>query len=654
MFKHFPINSLLAHRHTLATTRRSFGNATNPLSNQQHLIKHSHLQILASESNHPNIAAIVRCGSLLHSNCRLPSPSVLFDNNVDAVEVVLQWQQHTEVWERVHRSFGTGKDKIEWTQDVKHRGQQVEEPCMVNVWTYDASMDVDDTTDINAHVKLDIPLGLGPSFRSSKSNLTQNFTATEMEQLIASVNNPAGHSKHFLKMRAVLAPIEMNKFQSFIRFHWSYVFLGKGSVPVFPAEKITIDQQPLLLLPSLTKRSSLLLKSQSSLIEGTKTFFSFGAMMEQATNVLGSLGSLFGFGNAADEKNTDSSGSSTCAAEFVLDKDVLVGNETFSGNIHFNNHAIERHPISTIGIQVKRDTTYSASGSTAEKTKVLYKEQIFEQEKQTEQEKNVTFELTLPPLSPSFETELMQVRYCIEAHIEFLGGTVKNPYPQVLTCPVVVVSPLQAGEEHLEGGKGVEGVEGMEGVEGGKGEEGMEGMEGMEEVEGVEGGKGVVEVIEVVGMEKLERTKDAAKTETVDLAQVLEQETILAETTVAAEFIEAVSLVEHRLAKLDNDDLRFRLRALRLQSNIGGWMRYERKKASARRSKRRKGRKKGSSHRTRGTGGNGNDTCSASVEEMEQIVNSVDTGVIDEWKKLGDMSVNTAKEVYVNTARKEL
>ena len=158
----------------------------------------------------------------------------------------------------------------------------------------------------------------------------------------------------------------------------------------------------------------------------------------------------------------------------------------------------------------------------------------------------------------------------------------------------------------------------------------------------VEGGKGVVEVIEVVGMEKLERTK------------VLEQETILAETTVAAEFIEAVSLVEHRLAKLDNDDLRFRLRALRLQSNIGGWMRYERKKASARRSKRRKGRKKGSSHRTRGTGGNGNDTCSASVEEMEQIVNSVDTGVIDEWKKLGDMSVNTAKEVYVNTARKEL
>jgi hypothetical protein len=42
------------------------------------------------------------------------------------------------------------------------------------------------------------------------------------------------------------------------------------------------------------------------------------------------------------------------------------------------------------------------------------------------------------------------------------------------------------------------------------------------------------------------------------------------------------------------------------------------------------------------------------VEEMEQIVNSVDTGVIDEWKKLGDMSVNTAKEVYVNTARKEL
>ena len=175
--------------------------------------------------------------------------------------------------------------------------------------------------------------------------------------------------------------------------------------------------------------------------------------------------------------------------------------------------------------------------------------------------------------------------------------------------------------------------------------DGMEGMEGME---------GVVEVIEVVGMEKLERTKDAAKTETEDLAQVLEEETILAETTVAAEFIEAVSLVEHRLAKLDNDDLRFRLRALRLQSNIGGWMRYERKKASARRSKRRKGRKKGSSHRTRGTGGNGNDTCSASVEEMEQIVNSVDTGVIDEWKKLGDMSVNTAKEVYVNTARKEL
>ena len=89
MFKHF--NSFLAH-HTVATTRRSFGNATLPSSNHQHLIKNSHLQIRASESNHPTIAAVVRCGSLLHSTCRLPSPSVLFDNNVDAVEVVLQWQ----------------------------------------------------------------------------------------------------------------------------------------------------------------------------------------------------------------------------------------------------------------------------------------------------------------------------------------------------------------------------------------------------------------------------------------------------------------------------------------------------------------------------------------------------------------------------------
>ena len=441
----------------------------------------------------------IRCGTPLHVLCKLPPLTALQEHKVDAVELALLWEQTTTFYKLETRTTGHGKNRRTYTETVRYDGSNTTVPCKTNLWTHSAATTNEETRPTNAC--FDIPLGLGPSFTS---------TAT-------GVHNPGGQQTHTVQMRAILEPVAMTWFQTLLHGHWNYTFLGKLPIPLLPPETVVVDQQPLLMLPSVTKRTALLLASEAAVTTDTKFFYTFSSLLNNASQLWSDVGSFFSAGKEKQGKQgkqakEDSSSASSCATELYIENDVLAGDSDFYGDIYWDNGAAARHPVSAIDVTIQRTTKYSAPSVTykeASKTEKVMRARVFSREeelraaealstgqkivisragggdttdkvdissggqggqggqggeaqrKTTEsidsmEGRNIRFNLRVPPLTPSFETELMHVTYTVHVYLRFDGGTVSNIRPQQLSCPVVVVSPLLEGERAERAEKVVE------------------------------------------------------------------------------------------------------------------------------------------------------------------------------------------------------
>ena len=729
--------------------------------------------------NHPRI----RCGSLLKCKTTVPSPTALYQNKVDSVEVALECTEQTTFYHRETYTSGHGKNRRTQTRNVTYGGQNKIIPTKTVVWAAEEEEEKEEEEeeeeDVDKHkgedendttpqqytqlrnlqllnpatattidVALNIPLGLGPSFNMDTTAASNATSWYDNE------GSAGSSSAHTLVLAAMLQPTEMTTFDRFIRFDWGYclgIGANKNVTKYHPAERIRLASEPLHMLPSLKKRSMMLEHSSSRTKQQKKTF----SVAKEMMNSIGSaLTSIIGFalpdlsdiitsvGKAKDtgkenekenekekekvKKRGTKGGNAMvteneCLTTFTIDTDCLdwsdgAGQGSLLGEFSFQNGSTD-HPCVGVDFTIERATTllgsrmtYGANKhDTREKNKshVMHEEKIYAtpsarsvkllsatQNLDVELNNKTTviqdFAVKLPPLTPSFESELINVSYQAVCTFRYTGGMLITPSPTILKIPLCIVSRVVPPKKKKETRKKkvnqkvlddthellLESQEDLEPEHKSEHKSEQESEQKSERNHAMQDKGGETSQREQLVMEQQQQLQHIVMEEHIDVSQVQdevsassseiqqqkeiqeeEEEEQEQKLTLAEEYADAVMYVSHcrdtltpsESAETTRAALLNRLSALRLLITVdSSWRSYERVKASRRRAARNKLK---SNHRSSSTKRRHRHRSGASkLEEIEAIVETFSDKVIDEWKRFGDMKMVDAQHLYIESA----
>mgnify|MGYP000953577140 CR=1 FL=1 len=655
----------------------------------------------------------VRCGGPLRAAVTLPSRVRLRELGVDAVELCLRWETETEFY--VKETYTDSKNRHR-TRYVPYRGHSLVEPAKAVV--YDVLQEEDDEEDDDDNddgttldVTLGVPQGLGASFALLRDH--------------SSSYSSYARSAHALVLKATLTPERMSTLSRFLCLDWGYVFgvgANKDTERYPPPAVVTVaDTLPLRVLPSLARRAALLEEACPRTRRAAKTFVSMGTVKNW-------FGNLFSGGISEEDDHADELPKSSSAPsgeshiELHLFEDVLIAQGDvdgatsrragrLAGRLQWSNGSNTEFPVREVGLSIIRTTrirasrddfkglVFSASGLTGStgnidttETTLLYTPL---ETKRLGADGFEAFFEDVPPLTPSFETDLLAVRYTVRGIVHYGGGVLMSPNPSIVEVPVCVVS--QTADENLATtAPEVQGtLVGQEAPLEAPLEAALEvERRQVQEVQDKEAPssrwrnatKGEVEAMALDAKgtnEEMERknVKEKATTKATTITSSKKTEEVAGEEAPVPPipeqhqhrkllYSEAVAFVAHRLLSFDAEaapaevrrtvvSLRVRLRALRLASTAGGsWITFQRNKArrnrAARHKKHRRGGGKPAGHKAARRGerntSSSNYAEGVTLEELEQIVDSLDEKVIDAWKGLGDVRPKQARAEYVALA----
>ena len=481
----------------------------------------------------------------------------------------------------------------------------------------------------------------------------------------------------------------MTTLNRFLIFDWGYVFgfgPNKNEMKYHPSERINIAEQSLYVLPSISKRSNLLNTSNPIENQDTKTFYSIASLHDSLQNIFSFTKNMFsskmkkvhfdlvestGDGDEVrpsfkTKEEEDQKG--VCNTTLFLDSNVLIiqREEAYKGVVSWENKS-QHHLIEQVVVTVERQSTLVGERAShgadpnysleSTETATMYEQTIYQEEQKKDQKKDqkkkkndsrkssssvVDFDLVIPPLTPSFDTDLFQIEYILRCKFHY-GGTYVGSMTSDIEIPICLVSQVIGDQRQPI----------------------LLNLEDIEEIE---------EKKEIKDIQKIQELEGQGQNEEV-VEEMFEAEEEALPLTPEQEYSEAVTFVAHcrsthNLLKTkktknkntnDNEELQLvtellvDLWALRTFVTVGGsWCSYERKKASQRRSERHK-RKNSHSKRKkvkkeRRTDQQSRSNLMSCSEEVENIVTRLPLDVLNKWKNMDDTNRMDAQREYVRYA----
>ena len=507
----------------------------------------------------------------------------------------------------------------------------------------------------------------------------------------------------------------MTTLNRFLIFDWGYVFgfgPNKNEMKYHPSERINIAEQSLYVLPSISKRSNLLNTSNPIENQDTKTFYSIASLHDSLQNIFSFTKNMFsskmkkvhfdlvestGDGDEVrpsfkTKEEEDQKG--VCNTTLFLDSNVLIvqREEAYKGVVSWENKS-QHHLIEQVVVTVERQSTLVGERAShgadpnysleSTETATMYEQTIYQEEQKKDQKKDqkkkkndsrkssssvVDFDLVIPPLTPSFDTDLFQIEYILRCKFHY-GGTYVGSMTSDIEIPICLVSQVIGDQRQpiLLNLEDIEEIEETEELEGQRQPISLN-LEEIEEIEEIK------EIQKIQKIQKIQELEGQGQNEEV-VEEMFEAEEEALPLTPEQEYSEAVTFVAHcrsthNLLKTkktknkntnDNEELQLvtellvDLWALRTFVTVGGsWRSYERKKASQRRSERHK-RKNSHSKRKkvkkeRRTDQQSRSNLMSCSEEVENIVTRLPLDVLNKWKNMDDTNRMDAQREYVRYA----
>ena len=545
---------------------------------------------------------VVRCGTSLTSTITLHSSFFKrrAAEKIETVEFVLQWKQSSKVHENVPKN-GT----------IERTAEMMLTPYKATIWDDVADQQQDIEEDIVIKHAFHIPLGLGPTYVYPQRGKSGGIFSLDIAQDVG----PSGYTYHVLQVVGVLEPVCKTRLGQLFTLDWKALMAGTPTY--YSNERVVLGEQQLWVLPSLSKRTHLLSTASPAYIQNQISFSISTHMLSLASAAVrsGDEKKSDGWFSAEANKVTDgfsdddsnkyttkyneqdkNLGDSSIALSLV--SDVLIAEEeSLSGRVEWENRS-SKNAVTHVDLEIHQRTKFWAQGEHHSQVLIMFEQRIFEAKAQrsSSNKKNrskgsLEFDVRVPELTPTFETDVVKVHYRVVANVHYENTPVVGDAAlETLVLSSSLASDTDTEENRLR----------------------LEDQYS-EDHEMSEGRKEGEETSQLSSERRTRVVRESVDVKMGDVASVdlpvplaspnadspnadLDSSTLSPLLSPAALYAEAVSMVEHRRRnrnKETEDDTatqRFALlRALRLVVQTGGsWSRFERMKASKRRSDRRR------------------------------------------------------------------
>jgi hypothetical protein len=555
---------------------------------------------------------VVRCGTSLTSTITLHSSFFKrrAAEKIETVEFALQWKQWSKVHENVPKN-GT----------IERTAEMMLTPYKATIWDDVADQQQDIEEDIVIKHAFHIPLGLGPTYVYPQRGKSGGIFSLDIAQDVG----PSGYTYHVLQVVGVLEPVCKTRLGQLFTLDWKALMAGTPTY--YSNERVVLGEQQLWVLPSLSKRTHLLSTASPAYIQNQISFSISTHMLSLASAAVrsGDEKKSDGWFSAEANKVTDgfsdddsnkyttkyneqdkNLGDSSIALS--LASDVLIAEEeSLSGRVEWENRS-SKNAVTHVDLEIHQRTKFWAQGEHHSQVLIVFEQRIFEAKAQrsSSNKKNrskgsLEFDVRVPELTPTFETDVVKVHYRVVANVHYENTPVVGDAAlETLVLSSSLASDTDTEENRLR----------------------LEDQYS-EDHEMSEGRKEGEETSQLSSERRTRVVRESVDVKMGDVASVdlpvplaspnadspnadspnadLDSSTLSPLLSPAALYAEAVSMVEHRRRnrnKETEDDTatqRFALlRALRLVVQTGGsWSRFERMKASKRRSDRRRRESRG-------------------------------------------------------------